>query len=63
MRTSPIYCPNCRAQYRVIGTEVAATSKLAREMICLSCGGPVNALEGDFVFKYLLVKDGGIDAS
>jgi len=58
LKATPVFCPNCHAQYRVIRVEAAATSKLASEVICLSCGGPLNAREGAFILKYLLVREG-----
>jgi hypothetical protein len=47
-------CPHCDAKYTVVRVEAPATP-LAREVTCLSCGGPLAGREGNFILKYFLV--------
>ena len=44
-------CPTCEAEYRVLRVEAPATH--SRQMLCLSCGGPLRNRDGKFALKYL----------
>jgi hypothetical protein len=46
-------CPNCGALYQIIKVEAGPESD-SREIVCLVCGGPLAAREGEFVLKYFL---------
>jgi predicted RNA-binding Zn-ribbon protein involved in translation (DUF1610 family) len=48
-------CPNCGAPYQIIKVEAGPESD-SREIVCLVCGGPLAAREGEFVLKYFLRK-------
>jgi hypothetical protein len=52
----PVCCPHCDAQYHVVRMESSANSIPDREVICLSCGGPLLAREGGFILKWILVS-------
>jgi predicted Zn finger-like uncharacterized protein len=45
-------CPTCGAAYRVV--EIEAPSEPI-EVVCRSCGGPLEARKGKFLLKYFLV--------
>jgi predicted RNA-binding Zn-ribbon protein involved in translation (DUF1610 family) len=49
-------CPNCGAQYKVVRIEAASTHN--QQLLCLSCGGPLQAREGKFALKYFRTDDG-----
>jgi hypothetical protein len=51
-------CPSCRAPYQIIKVEAGPESD-SREIVCLVCGGPVAAREGEFVLKYFLMRRQG----
>jgi hypothetical protein len=53
-------CPNCGTCYKVVRVEAPATAG-DREIVCLSCGAPLNEREGKFVLKYFRVKPAKID--
>ena len=46
-------CPNCGALYQIIKVEAGPETD-SREIVCLVCGGPLAAREGEFVLKYFL---------
>jgi hypothetical protein len=48
--------PNCQALYEVVKVEAGPGTTL-QEVTCLSCGGPLAAREGKFVFKYSLLRE------
>jgi hypothetical protein len=48
-------CRNCGALYEVVSVE-AETVAVDRELACLSCGAPLQARQGRFVQKYLLLE-------
>jgi predicted Zn finger-like uncharacterized protein len=52
---APMHCPHCGAKYNVVRVEAAPGLK-DREVICLSCGGPLAAREGAFVIKHFLAE-------
>jgi DNA-directed RNA polymerase subunit RPC12/RpoP len=47
-------CPNCQAQYRLVRVEAAADTP-DRKITCRSCGAPLQAREGRYFLKYILV--------
>jgi hypothetical protein len=47
-------CPTCGAKYKVVRVEAPPTPHEG-QLVCRSCGGPLNAREGRFVLKYFLV--------
>jgi hypothetical protein len=49
-------CPNCQSEYKVVRVE--APPALNQQVLCLSCGGPLNNREGRFALKYFRVDDG-----
>ena len=50
------HCPNCEAEYKVVRVEAPPTHD--GQVICLSCGGPLQNREGKFVLKYFRAGDG-----
>jgi hypothetical protein len=44
------YCPTCEAPYKVVRVEAPLNND--RELLCLSCGGPLRNREGKFALKY-----------
>jgi len=55
---SPFNCPNCKALYQVVKVEVPPVIG-ERQLICLRCGGPLNAREGRFALKYFFTDRSG----
>jgi hypothetical protein len=55
LESSPYYCPNCNAKYKLVRMEAKPSATLEPELTCLSCGGPLPASEGAFLLKYFLV--------
>ena len=51
----PFNCPNCGARYEVVRIE-EPPRPTAREVTCLSCGGPLHGREGRFLLKYFLTN-------
>lgn len=49
-------CPYCQSPYKVVLVEAPATHD--RQLLCLSCGGPLKSHEGKFALKYFRVRDG-----
>jgi hypothetical protein len=47
----PFACPTCRTEYHVARVE-AKVSTAEGQLLCTSCGGPLNAREGRFLLKY-----------
>jgi hypothetical protein len=47
-------CPNCNGLYQVVKVEAPPLLN-EDQLTCLSCGGPLNALEGRFVLKYFFI--------
>ena len=44
-------CPNCEAEYKVVRVE-SPPSQQDRQLLCLSCGGPLHNRDGKFALKY-----------
>jgi hypothetical protein len=44
------YCPTCETPYKVVRVEAPATHD--KQLLCLSCGGPLQSREGKFALKY-----------
>jgi hypothetical protein len=55
MAADPFYCPNCSAFYRVVKVE-AGPETPDTVITCRNCGGPLTGREGNWVFKYFLVR-------
>jgi hypothetical protein len=55
MSSNAFTCPNCRTLYQIIKVEAGPETD-SREIVCLACGGPLAAREGEFVLKYFLVR-------
>jgi hypothetical protein len=51
----PYECPNCGTRYKVVPVETPAKPG-GREIICVSCGAPLNARQGKFALKYFRVR-------
>jgi predicted RNA-binding Zn-ribbon protein involved in translation (DUF1610 family) len=51
---TPFACPTCGAEYKVARIE-ASPKPDEGQLICPSCGGPLNGREGRFVLKYFPV--------
>jgi hypothetical protein len=51
-------CPHCSALYHIIKVEAGLESD-DRQITCGTCGGPLRAREGKFVFKYFLLRHVG----
>jgi hypothetical protein len=51
-------CPNCKAFYQVVKVE-AGPETADSEITCRVCGGPLAGREGDFIFKYFLLRKAG----
>jgi hypothetical protein len=51
-------CPHCSALYHIIKVEAGPESD-DRQITCRTCGGPLRAREGEFVFKYFLLRHAG----
>ena len=54
IRSRLFRCPNCAALYQV--TRAESDPARNREIICLTCGGPLDAREGKFALKYLFLR-------
>jgi hypothetical protein len=50
------HCPACAAKYEVVGFEAPPGPTIDHELRCICCGGPLDAREGKFVFKYFLIE-------
>ena len=55
------FCPNCGARYTLVRAEADRMSA-SGQIVCRSCGGPLNGREGRFVLKYFLVDQPKIPA-
>ena len=53
-KPEPFACPNCGARYTLVRAE-ADRASVSGQLVCRSCGGPLNGREGRFVLKYFLV--------
>src|SRR6516162_703381 len=51
-------CPNCEAQYKVVRVE-SPPSQRDRQLLCLSCGGPLHNRDGRFALKYFRTDGSG----
>jgi hypothetical protein len=47
----PLACPNSGARYTLVRAE-ADRASVSGQLVCRSCGGPLNGREGRFVLKY-----------
>ena len=56
-------CPTCSAGYQVVRVDAGSTGPAApandRELTCPVCRGPLRARDGQFIFKYFLVRRPG----
>jgi predicted Zn finger-like uncharacterized protein len=52
---SPVYCPSCHTQYRVVRAEAGPETTTDGEIPCKTCGAPMHAREGAFILKYFRV--------
>ena len=52
--TTTFNCQTCETSYKVVGIE--APPEHDRQLICLSCGGPLRNREGKFALKYFRVS-------
>jgi predicted RNA-binding Zn-ribbon protein involved in translation (DUF1610 family) len=50
-KATPFACPTCGAEYKLVRVEAKAAPHEG-QLICTSCGGPLNAREGRFALKY-----------
>jgi transcription elongation factor Elf1 len=57
----PFACPNCGTRYTLVRAE-ADRASASGQLVCRSCGGPLNGREGRFVLKYFLVDRPRIQA-
>ena len=60
-KPEPFACPNCGARYTLVRAEADRMSA-SGQIVCRSCGGPLNGREGRFVLKYFLVDQPKISA-
>jgi predicted RNA-binding Zn-ribbon protein involved in translation (DUF1610 family) len=51
---TPFACPTCGAEYKVVRVE-ASPKPDEGQLVCTSCGGPLNAREGRFALKYFRI--------
>ena len=49
-------CPTCGAQYKVVRIEAAPLHD--RQIVCVTCGGPLLGRQGKFVLKYFRTEGG-----
>ena len=49
-------CYNCGAKYKLVRVEAPPEPTTDRQIVCLSCGGPLNGREGAFLLKYFLIE-------
>ena len=54
-KPSSFHCPTCNALYRVVEVE-RGPETVDREIMCRSCGTPLDSRKGDLVLKYFLVR-------
>jgi hypothetical protein len=54
--TTTFHCPSCRARYVIVRVEAPPGPTTKRELVCLSCAGPLDGREGKFILKYFLVE-------
>ena len=54
---SQFNCPNCDALYGLVRIETSSVSS-DRELVCLTCGTPLQSRDGRFILKYFLVQVG-----
>jgi hypothetical protein len=50
----PFACPTCGVRYKLVRAD-ADEASASNQLLCRSCGGPLNGREGRFVLKYFLV--------
>jgi hypothetical protein len=53
---APIYCPHCKAKYRVIRIESAWPETTAAKIPCQHCGSGLDTREGAFTLSYFLLE-------
>lgn len=56
-QSPPFKCPNCEALYQVERIETGPAND--RKITCRACGGPLEGREGQFAFKYFLLRRSG----
>jgi transcription elongation factor Elf1 len=49
-------CPSCDALYHIVKVEVGLEFSV-RGIACRTCGLPLHAREGKFIFKYFLLRN------
>jgi hypothetical protein len=52
----PFNCSYCGATYQIVRVEASPGPTTDRQIVCLSCGGPLNGREGGFLLKYFLIE-------
>jgi len=53
-QVSRFHCPHCSALYDLVRVE-SETVRADEELTCLACGTPLQARDGRYVLKYLLL--------
>ncbi|HLH94739.1 MAG TPA: hypothetical protein VKW08_06435 [Xanthobacteraceae bacterium] len=51
-------CPQCKAGYKVVRVE-APPASVEQDIVCVRCGAPLQARDGNFVLKYFLMEGPG----
>jgi transcription elongation factor Elf1 len=49
-KPEPFACPNCGARYMLVRAEADGAS-VSGQLVCRSCGGPLNGCEGRFAAR------------
>jgi hypothetical protein len=50
-------CPTCETLYKVVRAEAPSASD--KQLLCLSCGGPLRNREGKYALKYFRTNGPG----
>jgi hypothetical protein len=53
---APFNCSYCGAKYKIVRVEAPPGPATDRQIVCLSCGGPLNGREVAFLLKYFLIE-------
>jgi transcription elongation factor Elf1 len=48
-------CPHCGARYQIVRIDAENTAA-DHELVCLACGEPLEARQGQFALKYFLLE-------
>jgi hypothetical protein len=53
---APFNCSYCGAKYQIVRVGAPPGPTTDRQIVCVSCGGPLNGREGASLLKYFLIE-------